>query len=274
MTATTFDYFAEPTCGPRAGLDPAELPEGPAAYAWCIDDAPFHIGDTDHLREQVLERDLVAGLTPVPPARLAAQPVLRKLGRWPRGADQPTRAAAIDALFEESSIGWIATEDRDQACGVADDYAQRTNADARWHPRPGEDRILQRYLDSLDPSVANPAPHTRCCWAHRGTVLREVPIGGRFRIDAVRFPLLADRIMAFDAEILVEGAATGVIELIEVKPSLDRTVFGQLWLARELTVDEWGLVADSHLEAVAVVSASDDRIAPYFARHGLRVVAV
>jgi hypothetical protein len=272
MTANPSDDPGEPTCRRRADLDPTDLPAGPAAYAWCFDGAPFHIGDTDDLRTQVFERDLIGGLSRVPTARRGAQRVLRRRGRWPTGAPKPDRIAAINALLDESSIGWVATETRDQARSVADDYNQQTHADARWHPRPGEDRILQRYLDSLNPSPAGPPSHTRCCWATRGTVLQEVPIGGRFIIDAVRFPLLADQVIDFDHEVLIEGVASGVIELIEVKQRLNRTVFGQLVLGRELAVDEWQPTADSHLEAVALVEATDANLAPYFMRHGVRVV--
>ncbi len=121
----------------------------------------------------------------------------------------------------------------------------------KWEPRTREDRMLRSYLRR----------ERRSGWL--GAVHVEVPFGAPSggtsrRLDAVRLPHRDNRIRryrrdVFEADLL--GAAP--IELIEVKPKLNRTVIGQLVAAEILVREEWGLPARRKLELVAVVAQVD-----------------
>ena len=59
-----------------------------------------------------------------------------------------------------------------------------------------------------------------------------------------------------------------------MEPALNRTVFGQLFTARELAPAEWDLDPATELTAVAVVARTDRALEPIFTRHDIRVVVV
>ncbi len=125
----------------------------------------------------------------------------------------------------------------------------------KWEPRSREDWMLRSDLrrERRSGSV--------------GAVPVEVPFGAPSggtsrRLDAVRFTRQDNRIRRyrkepFEAD-LREG---GPIELIEVKPKLNRTVIGQLVPAEILVRKEWELTGRRPLELVAVVAQVDAALA-------------
>lgn len=95
----------------------------------------------------------------------------------------------------------------------------------------------------------------------------------------MRFPELAASVTRFDRDAFFQGLRnTATIELIEVKGSLNRFVFGQLLAARELVVDAWGeqlafsVGLGVDLRLTAVVGQTDAALEPVCARNGIRVV--
>jgi hypothetical protein len=95
------------------------------------------------------------------------------------------------------------------------------------------------------------------------------------RLDAVRLPHCDNRIRRYrqDAfETDLPGAAP--IELIEVKPKLNRTVIGQLIAAEILVRKEWELTARRPLDLVAVVAQVDAALALVCEELGIRVEQV
>ena len=240
-----------------------DLPTGPAVYCWWRHAEPFYVDSTENLAWQLFEQDLRAGLSPVPRFRRVARRRGQAEGVIPRGADTRERQASIDAFIEGCEVSWIPTstiEEAEDRAMAASELLEETRS-------PDETELLDAYLDSLE---------------HQGRVYREVPIGrttGRRprRIDAVRFPNLPDENVAgFDPSAFHDDLAAQAIplavELIEVKHNLNRPVFGQLLMARELAVDEWGIEPHSCLASVALVGATDPALEPIFTRHGLRIV--
>lgn len=138
----------------------------------------------------------------------------------------------------------------------------------KWEPRTREDHMLRSYLRRV----------RRMGWV--GAVHVEVPFGKELggsarRLDAVRFPHLDNRFRryrrdAFHQDLL--GRAH--IELIEVKPKLNRTVIGQLVVAAELVRDDWGIAASRPLRLVAVVAEVDPALDHACKRLGIRVEQV
>jgi len=138
----------------------------------------------------------------------------------------------------------------------------------KWQARSREDHMLRSYLRR----------ERRGGWL--GAVHVEVPFGGPSggtsrRLDAVRFPHSDNRIRryrrdAFEADLSDEGA----IELIEVKPKLNRPVIGQLVAAEILVRREWALPSRRPLNLVAVVSEVDAALEVVCAELGIRVEKV
>ena len=115
---------------------------------------------------------------------------------------------------------------------------------------------------------------------HLGAVHAEVPFGEKRggsarRIDAVRFPKLDNRIRRYRSDAFAEDLlGTGAIELIEVKPKLNRPVIGQLVAAQHLVHEEWGLRPSRALRLVAVVVEVDKALAHVCRRLGIRIEQV
>jgi hypothetical protein len=113
-----------------------------------------------------------------------------------------------------------------------------------------------------------------------GAVHVEVPFGkkhggGARRLDAVRFPQLENRIRLHRRDAFLDDLpGRAGIELIEVKPKLDRPVIGQLVAARHLVHAEWGLRPSRALRLVAVVVETDEALARVCRRLGIRVEQV
>jgi hypothetical protein len=113
-----------------------------------------------------------------------------------------------------------------------------------------------------------------------GAVHVEVPFGGPSggtprRLDAVRFTREDNRIRRYRKESFESDLhGGGPIELIEVKPKLNRTVIGQLIAAEILVRKEWGLPARRPLALVAVVAQVDAALALVCAELGIRVEKV
>jgi hypothetical protein len=111
---------------------------------------------------------------------------------------------------------------------------------AKWRPRTHEDRLLQQYWRK-----------------HPGCMVAEVPIGGaggpgrwptgsgRRRIDAVRLPgnALEPQIVSYRSARNHLGALTARcgVELVEVKPKLNRLVLGQALAAQDMFERQYGI---------------------------------
>ena len=138
----------------------------------------------------------------------------------------------------------------------------------KWEPRTREDHMLRSYLRRVRRA------------GHMGAIHAEVPFGEKRggsarRIDAVRFPKLDNRIRRYRSDAFAEDLiGSGPIELIEVKPKLNRPVIGQLVAAQHLVHEEWGLRPGRALRLVAVVSEIDEALAHVCRRIGIRVEQV
>jgi hypothetical protein len=113
-----------------------------------------------------------------------------------------------------------------------------------------------------------------------GAVHVEVPFGtakggNARRLDAVRFPHSDNRIRRYRSGPFLEDVrGRAPIELIEVKPKLNRPVIGQLVAAEHLVRHEWGLGPRRVLQLVAVVVEVDAALAYVCQRLGIRVEKV
>jgi hypothetical protein len=113
-----------------------------------------------------------------------------------------------------------------------------------------------------------------------GAVHVEVPFGGPSggtsrRLDAVRFPQRDNRIRRYRRDVFdADLSEAGPIELIEVKPKLNRPVIGQLVAAEILVRREWALPSRRPLKLVAVVSEVDAALEVVCAELGIRVEQV
>ena len=100
-----------------------------------------------------------------------------------------------------------------------------------------------------------------------GAVHVEVPFGRPSggtarRLDAVRFSNHDNRIRRYREDAFLADLPGGApIELIEVKPKLNRTVIGQLVAADRLVRREWKLPKRRPLRLVAVVAEVDAALA-------------
>lgn len=249
------DRLAQESGYRPADLDTAPVPEESAAYAWWDGQEPVYVAATEALADQLRNRDLQGQQTPVAPFRKVVRQRMAAEGVFPYGAPLSERSAAIDRFIHDRlTVNWVETHTVDEARELA--RVTEDNADLVEPGRPLEDRLLHTYLNGL-PS--------------RRAVFTEVPIGGGphpRRIDAVRFPdLPADT----EADVH-DGLATGAVELIEVKRDLNRSVFGQALIARELAVTDWGLAPSTRLTVVVIVARTDPTLEPIFTRYGIRIV--
>ena len=111
---------------------------------------------------------------------------------------------------------------------------------AKWGPRTYEDRLLQQY------------------WRERpGFMVAEVPIGGaegrgrwppgsrRRRIDAVRLAVnvLGPQIVSYRSarDCIASLTSNRGVELVEVKPKLNRLVIGQALAAQDMFERQYGI---------------------------------
>ncbi len=113
-----------------------------------------------------------------------------------------------------------------------------------------------------------------------GAVHVEVPFGAPSggtsrRLDAVRFTRQDNRVRRYRKEPFESDLlGGGPIELIEVKPKLNRPVIGQLVAAEILVRKEWELAARRPLDLVAVVAQVDAALALVCEKLGIRVEQV
>ena len=245
-------------------LDVETVPRRPGVYCWWEEDRALFVTAAENLYEQVVERDMRPGQRPVPAFRQFVRTRLQARGELARGVKRAERVAAIDGFIAGCRISWSATDSFEQAQELADEATQQLLDGHTWQPRPGEDQWLRRYLDELE---------------RPGRVYVEVPVGAALggktrRIDAVRFPTLPDEVRYFDADSFVQALTGGVCELIEVKRSLNRTVIGQLLVARELLQAEFELASDLEVRLTALVAETDPALEPICDRFGIRVVHV
>jgi len=247
----------------RDDLPGAEVPRTPGAYCWHHLGRPVYVAATDDLHRQLKQLDLRARQLPVPPFRQFARGQARLLGILGPGEPKEARIAAIDAYIAECSVAWCATETFADAQMLAGEAAQDLLESDLWHPRPGEDRWLRRYLDGLE---------------DRGRIYVEVPIGGAAgrsrRIDAVRFPGPEGGVRYFDRSSFDTDVQQHPCEVIEVKRTLNRAVIGQLIVARELAAAEWSRDPSLPLSLIALVTESDPALEPICQRHGIQVHVV
>jgi hypothetical protein len=138
----------------------------------------------------------------------------------------------------------------------------------KWEPRSREDHMLRSYLRRERRSGSVGAVHIEVPFG--------APSGGTSRrLDAVRFTRQDNRIRRyrnepFEADLRVGGP----IELIEVKPKLNRPVIGQLIAAEILVRKEWELGARRLLNLVAVVAQVDAALALVCEELSIRVEQV
>ena len=113
-----------------------------------------------------------------------------------------------------------------------------------------------------------------------GAVHVEVPFGRPSggtarRLDAVRFPNHDNRIRRYRRDAFLADLPGGSpIELIEVKPKLNRTVIGQLVAADRLVRREWELPKRRPLRLVAVVAEIDKALSSVCDDLGIRIEPV
>lgn len=231
-------------------------------YCWWRDDQLIWMDAAADLRRRILAEEINPAGEREPPLR----PFIRRRGQAEgvieRGGELQRRRAQIDEYIRACEVAWVETGTRSEAEALAASIVETLVSTT-----PNEIELLNAYLASLEPM---------------GEVFREAPIGASLgrcprRIDAVRFPERADRDhngfdrAAFE-EALTASAATGTIEVIQVKRRLDRPVFGQTIIARELVIEEWELGPAVRLELVALVGLSDPVLEPIFGRHGIPAI--
>ncbi len=247
----------------RNDLPSADVPRTPGAYCWHHLGRPVYVAATDDLHRQLKQLDIRARQQPVPPFRQFARGQAQLLGTLGPGESKEARIAAIDAYIAACSVAWCATDTFGDAQNLAGEAAQDLLESDLWHPRPGEDRWLRRYLESLE---------------NRGRSYVEVPIGGAAgrtrRIDAVRFPGLEGGVRYFDRSSFDTDVQQHPCEVIEVKRTLNRAVIGQLIVARELAAAEWSPDPSMQLSLIALVTESDPALEPICQRHGIQVHVV
>lgn len=233
-------------------------------YCWWHDRQPLFIAATPDLHFQLTQLDTKAGNRPVPSFRQFVRGRLQLLGQLPRGADRRQRVAAIDGFIASCEVCWIVTGSLDQAHRLAQQAKSNLIEADGWHTRPGEDRWLRRYLDRL---------------AEPGRTYVEVPLGGisggkTRRIDAVRISRLSGGVRYYDQAAFAEDVRTHPVDIIEVKRTLNRTVIGQLIVARELAAEEWNRDVTQPLGLVALVTQTDKALERVCKRHGIRIEVV
>jgi len=232
-------------------------------YCWRYGDRPVYVAAAEDLYRQLKELDIRGRQRPVPPFRQFVRGQAQLLGSLGLGESEDARMAAIDAYIAECSVAWCATDTFEDAQSEASAASDELLEVELWHPRPGEDGWLRRYLDGLD---------------ERGRTYVEVPIGGAAgrtrRIDAVRFPGLEGGVRYFDRSSFDADVQRHHCEVIEVKRTLNRAVIGQLIVAREVAATEWSRDPSKRLDLIALVTESDPALEPICQRNGIAVRVV
>lgn len=243
-----------------SAVQTAHIPSTPGVYCWWFAGQPVYVAAVEDLASQLQQLDTRAGRRPVPPFRQFARGQMHLLGELERGANVEERRAAIDQYISRCRVAWVSTSTLAEAELLAAQVSQEWLESELWTARPGEDHWLRRWLDAQD------GP---------GRVYVEVPIGGSGgrtrRIDAVRFPALGGGVRYHDRESFVHDVERHPCQVIEVKRTLNRTVIGQLIVARDLAATEWTRVPDLELDLIAVVTQSDAALEPVCRRHGIQV---
>jgi hypothetical protein len=226
--------------------DAVDPPDRPGVYAWMRDDEVVFVGAARSLHKRILgELGPSRGRPRSPLRERVALHLIRDVHAavpW-RGEE---RGSAVDGWLRECSVAWKAMpllEAELQVEHVLDIDLPRLH---RWRPRPREDEWLASYLRRA---------------ASGGVTYTEVPIGGGpgsslRRIDAVR--VCRDQsldVRYFDPRRFERDVRGEILEVIEVKESLNRPVVGQLIVARDLIDRQWREVAAVHL--VAIVARDD-----------------
>lgn len=164
--------------------------------------------------------------------------LLREEGRLDGSTEKEERRAAIDSWIGRCAVSWVRTPSYEEAKAVLLDLlGDRRPKLHVWRPRYGEDQWLLNYIERLGGR------------AQAGKFYVEVPIGGvgeygagartRF-IDAVRLPdVRPGGVFYYHRQHFEQDLAGQPVEVIEVKKSLNRTVIGQLVVARDLASAEW-----------------------------------
>lgn len=253
--------------GGRAGaLTDDKVPDEPRAYCWWDGDEPFYIGATDNLQRQLLHRELRRDEGPVPRLRQIARERLKDRDNELPPAGTQERRDRIDAFLDDCTVKWAKAATLDDAEGMAAE-AKSELFGREWQPRSYEDRLLDAHLASLDGAYG---------LVHTEVPLRPHPQGRLRRVDAVHFPNLPSLVTPYEKSAFHRALASGVIELIEIKRTLNRPVIGQLLVARDMLVDVWGdhLPAAAELRLTALVARGDPGLEPMCDRNGIRVVVL
>lgn len=247
----------------RAGLLAGDdVPAKAGAYCWWDGAQPLYVGATNDLQHQLLRRELYRDEGPAPRVRKIARERLRDRDQLPPPA--PERRERVDAFLAECAVAWIETDTVDDAERVATEA--RPKLFRKWRPRSYDGRLLHAYLRSVE-------THGR---VHTQVPLRTHAQGRLQRIDAVHFPKLPAGAAPFEESAFRRALASGVIELVEIEAMLDRAVFGQLLVGRDMFVDVWHqhLPTDAELRLTALVARGDPGLEPLCERNDIRVVAV
>lgn len=247
------------------GLQANAIRDEPGVYCWYRDGEPVYVDVARYSLRRRLCR--IEGRPSTGQARCgpsAFRPsivgLLARQGALPEGSED--LAAAVQGWVDECSVTWVACGRDDAYAAVGELLEARRPLLNRWWPRPGEDRLLLRYLEQVGPEY--------------GRVYVEVPVGGRSFgnaqtrfVDAMRFPGLEPaEVRPYEQAAFTRDGQQHPFELIEVKGRLNRPVIGQLLAAQDLVRGQWD-VPDARL--VAVCAIDDDAMRYVCERRGIDV---
>lgn len=216
------------------------VPASPGVYVWWRDGEPVYLDCARSLRVRLTTIDTrIAGEhRRVSAFRQRVQLLLQADGELVAGSDRADRTLAVDRWLARCAVSWRPTTTYREAEEIVDLWLETRRPLLHiWRPRPGEDAWLLRYFERLGGDGS------------AGRFYVEVPIGGsqlygegaktRF-IDAVRLPDTRPcEIVYFNERQFTSDLADQPVEIIEVKKTLNRTVIGQLVVAREMARADW-----------------------------------
>jgi hypothetical protein len=250
---------------PALELDRHKIPSTTGVYCWWHGDEPLFVGVAEDLHHQLVVVETGPRRDRVPIFRQFLRQRVQEQGRLGIGEDRPTIRAAVDHYIAECAVSWTTTRSFINAEEFAEKAREKLLGEAEpWQERAGEDQWLRRYLDELD---------------EPGRVYVEVAVGAATgplrRIDAVRFPGLTNEVKTYSPHPFVQDLRRAdEMEIIEVKRRLNRTVIGQLLVARDLAAQEWSWSPSLKVTLVALVTVVDPALEGFCMRHGIRVKKV
>ena len=256
MADLTWDALSAKSARTVDELQAASVPDDHGVYIWWRNDEPVYIDWARRLAVRLTRIDTHQEGTWSSRSTFRARVrlLLEQLEALDRSADADDRSAAIDNWVADCKVSWEVTESREAARAAVDDLlTDRRPLLHVWRPRVGEDEWLQDYFERLNAQ------------GEAGRFYVEVPIGGTDRygqgartryIDAVRLPGVEPAgIRYYHPRQFESDVKAQPVELIEVKRTLNRTVIGQLIVARDMTRVEWP--AHGPVRVVALCTQGD-----------------